>query len=166
MSLSTVLTMGFQPAGDISQIVLMGYGTTGEAPPIPPPVIEGTPLYGPALTPAERRRWFGADFDSPVVRAAKRRARERLKRIEIGLEEEERDEFVAQVEAKVEQIIEREEIRAAPRREDYSAIVERVAKRVNAEIRAELDELKRQRAEMEEEERDAIELMAILRDLF
>lgn len=159
--------MGFQPAGSVNLIVTLGYGQTGEAPPVPPPTDQTPARYGPALTPAERRRWFGADFDSPIARAAKRKAYERLKRIEIGLEEEDFADLEERIEEKVEQVIAKEEaVRPKPKPASYAAVAERVAKKVQAEIRAEVEAARKQRQELEEEEREAIQLLQMLKDLF
>jgi len=168
MSLSSVLTFGFQPAGDVNLIVSQGYALTGEPPPIPPtPTDVAPPLYGPALTPAERRRWFGADFDSPIARKAKRKAWERLKRIEIGLEDEDFADLEDRIDEKVEEVIAREEaVKPKPAKVNYDAVAERVAKKVQAEIKAEIEAFRKDRREMEEEERDAVELMMMLKDLF
>lgn len=166
MSLSSVLTLGFAPATDASssQIVLMGYGTTGEAPPTPPPD-EAPGFYGPALTPAERRRWFSDKereriFESPLAREARRQARERLGRIEIGLITEEVSEEEAQevVETAVEQKIAKAPV---PRsREDAKALAKKVADAVAADMKAERQRRKAEEADMQEEEREALAILS------
>jgi hypothetical protein len=162
MSLASVLTMGFQPTGDVGLIVTLGYSQTGEAPPPPPPSDDTPVRYGPALSPAERRRWFG-DTD-PLTREARRKARERLMRVEIGLEEDEREEIEAQVERKVEAIVAKQE-RMPETRFDRAAAADRIAKRVAAEMRAEIERVRRERKDAQEEESEAMELLEIIKEM-
>ena len=104
--------------------------------------------YGPALTPAERLRWFRVDTSSPLAREAKRKALERLTREEFGiLPREEKQE----VEAIVENLV-AEKIEALPNIErpalQMNALAERIAKQIAPQLRAEL----RERDELDEEE--------------
>ncbi len=97
--------------------------SSGEA----PPEVVSNPLYGPALTEAERLRWF-SDRTSPVDREKKRRDALRKKRIELGIEEEE-EEAIEPVEAA-----------------DGNELVLRAKARVEAELK----KLAAERAEREE----------------
>ncbi len=172
MSLSSVVTAGYLPdaGASLPQVTLFGYSNGAEPPPIPPtPPDEAAPsFYGPALTPAMRRRWFGDEerertFDSPLTREARRQARERLARIEIGLlppdpSPEDREEAAEVIETIVEQKIAKA---PAPRsRLDAAQLAEKVAKAVKAEA----DTLKAKRAQMEadwkEEEAEALAILS------
>lgn len=162
MSIASIVSMGYLPGGnDLPGVVLMGYSNGAEAP--APPVVEVPSLYGPALTPAQRRRWFEGTsnvFESPEQRAARKAAIERLKRVEIGLiepeaTEEERAEAEERIEAKVDAVLPSVAVRALGQAFDQKAVVEKVVRAVAAEIRAEREAI---RLEMEEEE----EAMAIL----
>lgn len=83
--MSSVITQGYQPQGSLALVVSFGYGLNAGAPPTPPtPPADEVVRYGPALTPAERRRWFG-DFESPLSRAARRKLKEHLQRVEFGI---------------------------------------------------------------------------------
>lgn len=164
MSLSTVLTFGFKPAVGASsgQIVLMGYGTTGEAPPPQPPDVAPS-FYGPALTPWERRRWFGDEDED----TRKKRQEEVLqaKRMEIGL-------IPKPGTPKPEKRVEKK-IAKALEREPDPAVVARIAAKVRAELQAEFAQIRKEReaakrkkladeTEMFDEEREAMQLLAIL----
>jgi len=101
--MSSVITQGYQPEGSFNLVVTMGYLQFANiAPPIPPiPPDADIVRYGPALTPAERRRWFG-DFESPLSRAARRKLKEHLQRVEFGiLPPEVKEEILDQVVEKV-----------------------------------------------------------------
>ena len=166
MSLASIVTQGFLPATDASlpQVILMGYGGEAEPPP-EPPVVDATPArYGPALTPGQRRRWYGDDeeYESPQQREVRRKAIERLKRIEIGLiepeaTEEEKEELI---EAKVDQKLPEIAVRPMGRQINTKEVVDKVVKSVAAEMKEELAIRKKERIEMEEEEREALSLLA------
>ena len=165
MSLASIVTQGFLPATDASlpQVILMGYGGEAEPPPEPPVVDTAPARYGPALTPGQRRRWYGDDeYESPQKREARRQAIERLKRIEIGLiesdaTEEEKEELI---EAKVDQKLPEIAVRPMGRQINTKEVVDKVVKSVAAEMKEELAIRKKERIEMEEEEREALSLLA------
>ena len=164
MSLASIVTQGFLPATDASlpQVILMGYGGEAEPPP-EPPVVDISARYGPALTPGQRRKWYGDDeYESPQKREARRQAIERLKRIEIGLiesdaTEEEKEELI---EAKVDQKLPEIAVRPMGRQINTKEVVDKVVKSVAAEMKEELAIRKKERLEMEEEEREALSLLA------
>lgn len=82
--MSSVVTQGYLPQGSQALVVSFGYGLFAHiTPPTPPDVVVET-RYGPALSPAERRKWFG-DFESPLSRAARRKCKEYLQRVEFGI---------------------------------------------------------------------------------
>ena len=97
--------------------------------------------YGPALTRAERNRWFNVDTSSPLAREAKRKALERLKREEFGILPREEQE---EVEAIVEELV-ADKIEALPNIErpalQMEALAERIARQIAPQLRAELREM-------------------------
>jgi hypothetical protein len=128
-------------------------------PPVPP---EEPPsgLYGPALTPAQRRRWFDAGtssaFESPQEREARRAAIERLQRIEIGLLEPDAPQEAIEalqesIEEKVAAVLPALAARPMGRQVDYLGLVEKVVAAVASEMKAE-----RRKLELEREEAIAI----------
>ncbi len=80
MSIGSVVTMGFE-IGTIGLVTTLGYGQ-GALPPPPPPVVSNQ-VYGPALTPWERCRWF--EYCPPDEKEQRLKALERAKRIELGI---------------------------------------------------------------------------------
>ena len=87
MSINSIVTMGFSidssQVGSQPLIVSMGYGLTGVLPPPPTPP-SGQQPYGPALSPAERERWFGY-YGDPDEEKKRKKAFERAKRLELGI---------------------------------------------------------------------------------
>lgn len=82
--MSSVVTQGYKPQGSLALVVSFGYELFSHITPPTPPVEIPTVSYGPALSPAERRKWFG-DFESPLSRAARRKCKEYLQRVEFGI---------------------------------------------------------------------------------
>src|SRR5260221_14636634 len=81
MSIASITTMGYE-IGSLALVTTLGYGQ-GATPPPPPPVQTST-VYGPALTEAERNRWFGY-YGDPEDEERRRKALERSKRLELGI---------------------------------------------------------------------------------
>ena len=161
MSIASIVSMGYRPSSDagLPLVVLMGYSNGAEAPPAPP-AVEVTGLYGPALTPAQRRRWFDSQsssaFESPQQRQARRAAIERLQRIEIGLiapdaPQEVIDAAQEVIEAKVAEVLPSLAARPMGGQVDYLGLVEKVVAAVASEMKAE-----RRKLELEREEAIAI----------
>lgn len=160
MSLSSVLTMGFQPSGNINLIVTLGYGLTGAIP--PPPIPDVVQRYGPALTPAERRRWFG-DFESPLSRAARRKLKEYLCRVEFGiLTPEVKEELVEKASLAIPKTA--EVILKARPEVNKDRIVNAVMKQMKAEIAIEME--KRRLIMDEEEEEDIVVISTFMMSEF
>lgn len=113
-----------------------------------PPLDVIAPRYGPALSEAQRMRWF-SDFTSPIEREARRKALLKLRRIEIGLEED--DEIEELIEIKVDDTI-REIVRASPPKIDAQKLADRVVKAVRADMKAIIAERRKQEQEDQEEE--------------
>lgn len=162
MSLSSVVTAGYLPDPDASLplVTLFGYSNGAEAPPPPPPDAP-TSFYGPALSPADRRRWFSDDenYESPEKREIRRKSIERLKRIEIGLLPS--DELQQVIEAKVAIEIAKPEITAraiGKPKVDTVKAVERVVSKVAADIKAE----EKLRQDLEDEEKEAMLLLSMV----
>jgi hypothetical protein len=157
----SVITQGYQPSGSLNLVVTMGYGQFAHiSPPIPPtPPDQGPLRYGPALTPAERRRWFG-DFESPLSRAARRKTKEYLQRVEFGiLPPEVKEEVLAKV---VEKVTLKAEtyIKERPKF-NQDRVVNSVVKEMKSEIR-QLLENRRIMLEEQSEEEDIVVISSIL----
>ena len=112
--------------------------------------------YGPALTPAERQKWFRVDTESPIALAAKRKALERIKREEFGIIPRE------EIEAIVESLV-AEKVEALPQapitgrsRIDIEAIASRIALAIAPRIRAEIAAM-----DEENEEEEAVGLFLL-----
>ena len=74
MSLSTVTTRGYM-VGNINLVVTQGYGQGALPPPPPPPVVTGFPV-GAGGYP---------DYDLPYERECRRKAKEHLQRVALGI---------------------------------------------------------------------------------
>lgn len=142
--MSSVVTMGYQPQGSTSLVVTLGYGQFANItpPPQPPSGDTGPVRYGPALTPAERRRWFG-DFESPISRSARRKTKEYLQRVEFGiLPPEVKEEILERIEAKIEavapKVIEARSVRNLPPMQS-DRIINAVMKEMKSEVRQALE---------------------------
>jgi len=157
MSIASIVSMGYRPSSDagLPLVVLMGYSNGAEAPPAPP-AVEVTGLYGPALTPAQRRRWFDAGtssaFESPQEREARRAAIERLQRIEIGLLEPDAPQEAIEalqdsIEEKVSAVLPALAVRPMGRQVDYRGVVDKVVAAVALELKAERHKLAMEREE-------------------
>jgi hypothetical protein len=152
--------MGYQPEGSLSSIVLFGYSNGGQPP--TPPVVEIPTVYGPALSPAERRRWFG-DFESPLKRAARRKTEEYLRRVEFGI-------LPPEVKA---EIVEKATVLVPEKTEDYvrrkakinpDRIINSVIREMKSEIRQELEKRRIFRNELDDlqEEEDIVVISTYL----
>jgi hypothetical protein len=143
--------------------------TTGAGAPPPPPV-SAPVAYGPALTEAERERWFG-DYESPLTREEKRKKLELQRRIEAGVIKE----LIVPVELRqeVKEVISetvKEEIQTVPvyaKQRDLTPLVTRIAFQVASELvldlkreRTILRQLEKQRIE-DEEENELLEAITI-----
>ena len=160
MSLSTVVTMGYE-IGSVGLVTTLGYGQ-GAIPP-PPPVLSNQ-TYGPALSEADRQRWF-ADYEDPCTKEEKKKLRERAKRIELGIIQE--LVIPKPIRAEVKEIVKaavRVEVRVEP---DDSQIIESVARSVAEELALDFKTEKleaRALAEekrLEDEEDEAIEAITL-----
>ena len=156
MSAPSTVTQGYQPSGNLSLVVTMGYLQFGNiTPPQPPTPPDEAVRYGPALTPAERRRWFG-DFESPISRAARRKCKEYLQRVEFGiLPPEVKEELCEMVETKIEaiapKVIESRTVRNLPPISS-DRIINAVFKEMKSEIKQVLENRRIMLLEQEEEE--------------
>ncbi len=164
--MSSVITQGYQPEGNFNLVVTMGYLQFGNiTPPIPPtPPDQGPLRYGPALTPAERRRWFG-DFESPISRAARRKTKEYLQRVEFGiLPPEVKEEILEKIESKIEsvapKVIESRSVRNLPLISS-DRIINAVVKEMKSEVRQALEN-RRIMLEQESEEEDIVVISTFL----
>ncbi len=167
--MSSVVTLGYQPDGSASLVVTLGYGLFSNfVPPIPPTPPASTEVtYGPALSPSDRQRWFGGncDFDSPIRRAARRKLKEYLQRVEFGiLPPEVKEEIVEKLEAKVaptaEKVIESRTVRNLPPISS-DRIINAVMKEMKSEIKQVLNNRRIMLADLEEEE-DVVVISSIL----
>lgn len=167
MSIGTIVTMGYE-IGTVGLVTTLGYGQ-GAAPPPPPPVITNQ-VYGPALTQAERNRWFGY-YEDPEEEEKRKKQRERAKRLELGiikalppLRAEVKPEVVEIVQEKIYETLQT----AQPIRLDRE-IVARIAREISLDLKQALKEGKRlreQRLERErqieiEEEEEAVEVASL-----
>jgi hypothetical protein len=154
--MSSVITQGYQPDGNFNLVVTMGYLQFGNITPPPPPDTGGQAVrYGPALTPAERHRWFG-DFESPISRAARRKTKEYLQRVEFGiLPREIKEELVEKVDTKIEtvatRVIEERTVRNLPPISS-DRIINAVLREMKSEIQQVLENRRILLAEADEEE--------------
>jgi hypothetical protein len=164
MSAPTVVTMGYQPSGNMNLVVTLGYSMFANITPPTPPVPPITPevRYGPALTPAERRRWFGSvDFESPITRAAKRKTKEYLQRVEFGiLPPEVKEEILERVETKIEPIAEKV-IEARAVRKLPLMYSDRIINAVMKEMKSEIQQVLENRRIMLEEESEEEDIVVI-----
>ncbi len=155
MSAPSVVTMGYQPSGSMSLVVTLGYSQFANIVPPPTPPDDTAPLRGGALTPAERRRWFG-DFESPISRAARRKTKEYLQRVEFGiLPPEQKEEIVQAVHEKIEKIAlkvtEERAVRNLPPMQS-ERVINAVLREVKSEIRQALENRRIMEEELSEEE--------------
>jgi hypothetical protein len=163
--MSSVVTMGYQPQGSLNLVVTLGYGQFAHITPPPPPDTGGQPVrYGPALTPAERRRWFG-DFESPISRAARRKTKEYLQRVEFGiLPPEVKEDFIDKVQEKIEtvapKVIESRTVRNLPPIQS-DKIINAVLREMKSDIRQALEN-RRIMLEEQSEEEDIVVISSIL----
>jgi len=164
MSAPNVILMGYTVSPSL--IVTLGYNVSGAlTPPTPPD--DTITRYGPALTPAERRRWFGGncDFESPICRAARRKTKEYLQRVEFGiLPPEVKEEVLEKVQEKVEatagKVIESRIVRnLTPISSDR--IINAVMKEMKSEIRQVLEN-RRIMLEDQSEEEDIVVIASYL----
>lgn len=161
MSVGNIVLLGLNSP---NLLVTLGYQSGGDAPPAPPIGGDGIPpLVGPALTPAQRKRWFSTSssvFESPVLREARRQALERLTRIELGIlppEPEEQEEVLEELETLVSKELSKPQLRSFGTQLDtgaVSAVVDTVVKAVMEGMTVGI----RLRRAAEEEEEEAIVL--------
>jgi len=162
MSAPNVILMGYTVSPDL--IVTLGYNLAGAFVPPPTPPDDTIPLRGGALTPAERRRWFG-DFESPISRAARRKTKEYLQRVEFGiLPPEVKEEILEKLEAKIEptaeKVIESRSVRnLTPISSDR--IINAVVREMKSEIRQVLEN-RRIMLEDQSEEEDIVVIASYL----
>jgi len=168
MSLSTVVTMGYE-IGSMGLVTTLGYGQ-GAAPPPPPPVTT-TQVYGPALTPAERQRWFG-DYCPPDERERLQKERERCKRLELGIIKA-LPPLKPAVKEAVREVVQERVVEALPDcrvRLDEKSIIQRIAREISLDLKSvvkegkELRALQRQRELQrleDEEEEEAVEVATL-----
>ena len=170
MSISTVVTMGYE-IGSMGLVTTLGYGQ-GAAPPPPPPV-QTSQVYGPALTPAERERWFGTyDYCPPDERERLRKERERAKRLELGiikalpvLRPDIRPEVVLVVQERVVEALPQIRVRL-----DEKQIISSIARELSLELKAvlregrdlrELHRVRELKRIEDEEEEEAVEVLSL-----
>lgn len=149
MSGPSVITEGYLPS--FFSIATLGYGTSANAPTPPPTPPDDTVVrYGPALTPAERRRWFG-DFESPISRAARRKTKEYLQRVEFGiLPPEVKEEILEKIEVKV---VKTATVHAETKPKfNQERVVNDVVRQMKSEIRQVLEDRRIMLEEQSEEE--------------
>ena len=155
VGIASVTTRGFlPPAGQYGLLATMVYGQSGEPP--PPPVITQETRYGPALTPFERAKWFGASYESPIARQVKRKLLEKVKRQALGIipaDEIEETLEIAIVE-KIEALAPRQ-VNDRPPKINMAELAAQVARAVAIEMR----EIIREQQENEEDEKIALLLM-------
>ena len=162
MSAPNVILMGYTVSPSL--IVTLGYNLAGAFIPPPTPLDDTAPLRGGALTPAERRRWFG-DFESPISRAARRKTKEYLQRVEFGiLPPEVKEEILERLEAKIEptaeKVIESRSVRnLTPISSDR--IINAVVREMKSEIRQVLEN-RRIMLEDQSEEEDIVVIASYL----
>lgn len=158
--MSSVITQGYKPQGSFNLVTTMGYLQFAHiAPPQPPTPPDEAVRYGPALTPAERRRWFG-DFESPLSRAARRKLKEHLQRVEFGiLPLEVKEEILESVVEKVTLTAERY-IEERPKF-NQERVLNAVLKEMKSEIRQVLEN-RRIMLEEQSEEEDIVVISSIL----
>lgn len=162
MSLASVVTRGYGLPGSLSLVVTQGYGTGGTVPIPPTPPADTTQPYGPALTPAQRARWFGLSFESPLARKKRRKLCERLAREAAGILEPEECEAI--LDDRISEEVGARALRADPANAPRPAlekhenpIVRAVVRDMAGEIRA----LVREQDEYDEKQ----EVIDILREL-
>jgi hypothetical protein len=161
---SSVVTLGYQPDGSASLVTTLGYGLFSNFIPPTPPDTTIAP-YGPALSPADRRRWFGGDCESPISRACRRKTKEYLQRIEFGIlppevKEEMIEKCVGKVTVTAEKVIESRTVRNLPPISS-DRIINAVMKEMKSEIRQVLDN-RRIMLEEQSEEEDIVVISSIL----
>ena len=149
---SNIIILGM---GQPNLVLTIGLRSSSEAPP-EPPVVEDIPTVGPALTEAQRRRWFSTSssvFESPHVRQARKLALEKLQRIELGIlpAQAPEEEVLYNIE-ELEELVTKEpvtELRAFGAGVDTDAIVEKIVSGVLEGLK---ERIAIRRAEQEEEE--------------
>jgi len=152
-SISSIVQLGYRTS--LGLVVTMGYGQSAE----PPPLVEDTRRYGPALTPSERVKWFGASYESPVLREAKRRILEKVKRQALGILPADEVEELLEIKIidKVQAIAaETPSLQIDKPKVDIKALSARVAR----EVAADMVRAIREREQFEEEE-DAIAIFLL-----